>query len=337
MKKLEYRKERLVRGIKARTDDIYGVSGFKEITYLLLPRALPVIGLAVLPVLVNDYWREVIISACVMALLALSWTLVTSVGLVSLGQALFVAFGGYIAGILNFYFHLPIYITIVVGTILGGALCTLLLMPVLRLKGIYFSMVTLVLPLVFSNIIEATHIFGGNNGLNSLSRFPNSSIMVYVAAVATLVCFFGFRKLIGTDYGLVFTSIGDNEQAVMSGGINIFARKAQCLFIGGSVGAFAGAFITHWIGFVGTPAFALDYSIIPIASGVVGGIGSYAGALLGAFIVVPLSEILRGIEGGVRTLFYSVALLIFIVSVPEGIFIYLERKYHEFERWVKVE
>jgi branched-chain amino acid transport system permease protein len=68
----------------------------------------------------------------------------------------------------------------------------------------------------------------------------------------------------------------------------------------------------------------------------VGGPGTLAGAAVGAFILVPLSELLRGI-GGLRIVFYGVFLVVCIVALPEGIFHYMERKYHQFERWVEVE
>lgn len=333
---MKNRKERIDRGIKARTDDVYAVSGPKEISYILFPRMLLVLGLIISSILANEYWQEVIVSACLIGLLAVSWTLLTSVGLVSLGQALFVASGAYIAGILNYYLNWPIFITIPTGTFVGGAFCTFLLMPVLRLRGIYFSMVTLILPLTIGKVFEALHILGGNDGLSGLGRFTNSTVTCFLAVLATLGCFFGMRRLMATDYGLVFISIGDNDQAAMSGGIDVYSRKNQNVFLAAAVGAFVGAFITHWIGFVGTPAFALDYSILPIASAVVGGIGSQAGAMVGSFIVVPLAEILRTL-GGIRMLFYSLALLVFIILLPEGIFKYLERKYHQFERRVKVE
>jgi branched-chain amino acid transport system permease protein len=68
---------------------------------------------------------------------------------------------------------------------------------------------------------------------------------------------------------------------------------------------------------------------------VVGGTGTLAGAWLGAFILVPLSEILRGI-GGLRIVVYGLFLVVFIVALPEGIFHYIQRKYHQYERWVEV-
>ena len=83
------------------------------------------------------------------------------------------------------------------------------------------------------------------------------------------------------------------------------------------------------------PVFALDYSILPIASAVVGGIGTLAGSVLGAFILVPLSEILRGL-GGLRIVIYGLFLVVFTVAIPEGIFHYIQRKYHQIERWVEV-
>jgi branched-chain amino acid transport system permease protein len=88
--------------------------------------------------------------------------------------------------------------------------------------------------------------------------------------------------------------------------------------------------------FVGMPVFGLGYSILPIAAAVVGGPGTMGGALTGAFILVPLSELLRGI-GGLRIVFYGLFLVIFIVALPEGIFHYVQRKYHQFERWVEVD
>ena len=106
--------------------------------------------------------------------------------------------------------------------------------------------------------------------------------------------------------------------------------------IAGAIGSFCGAFMTHVYMFVGMPVFALDYSILPIAAAVVGGPGTLAGATFGAFILVPMSEALRGF-GGLRIVFYGVFLVIFIVALPEGIFHYIQRKYHQIERWVGVE
>ncbi|MGO9569707.1 MAG: branched-chain amino acid ABC transporter permease [Desulfomonilaceae bacterium] len=330
------RKERIDRGIKARSDDIFALSSYREMLYAALPPVVPVIALLILPLILPAYWQKVLLQTAIFALLAMSLDFLVTAGMVSLGQALFFGVGAYTAGCLDHYAGLPIWLTIPLATVLGGALCTIFLLPVLRLRGVYFSMVTLVLPLMFERIIEATGALGGTEGLTGIKPFPNSGVEMYVVIVVLLVALFAFRRLATEDYGLVLKAIKDNDRSVMSGGINIYWLKAQALFIAGCVGSFCGVYMTHVYMFVGMPDFALDYSILPLAAAVVGGMGTFAGSLMGAFILVPLSEALRSV-GGLRTVIYALSLSVFIVVIPEGIFHYIQRKYQQFERWVEVE
>lgn len=330
------RKERIDRGVKARSDDIFALTSYREMLYVAVPPVLPVMALLILPLIVPPYWQKVLLQTAIFALLAMSWDFLVTAGMVSLGQALFFGLGAYVAGCLDHYAGFPIWLTIPLATLLGGALSTVFLLPVLRLRGVYFSMVTLVLPLMIERIIEATGIFGGTEGLTGIKPFPNPWVEQYVVIVVLVIALFGFRRLVTTDYGLVLKAIKDNDRSVMSAGINIYWMKAQALFISGCVGSFCGAYLTHVYMFVGMPDFALDYSILPLASAVVGGMGTFAGSLMGAFILVPLSEALRSV-GGLRTVIYAVSLVVFIVLLPEGIFHYIQRKYQQFERWVEVE
>ncbi len=333
---MKKRKERIDRGIKVRSGDIFALSSWREMAYLAAPRLIPIVGCLVLPFFLSIYWQKVLLSVAVFALLAISWDILAQSSMVSLGQALFFGMGAYSAGVLNHYFGLSPFITIPLATILGGFICTVLLLPVLRLRGIYFAMVTLIIPLMLVRVIEATKIFGGTEGLSGLDALPSKWIELYLVLTALLAALFGFRRMMESDYGLVLRAINDNDRSVINAGINIYWMKVQALFISGAIGSFAGAFMTHVYLFVGMPVFALDYSILPIASAVIGGPGSLAGAMFGAFLLVPLSELLRGI-GGLRIVFYGLFLVIFIVALPEGIFHYIQRKYHQFERWVEVE
>ena len=333
---MKRRKERIDRGIKARSEDIFALSSYREMLYLLVPRAIPVVGLLGAAPFLSPYWQEVFISTAVYALLAISWDMLISAGLVSLGQSLFYGIGSYMAGALNYYWGWSPLFTIPVATVGGGLLCTVMLLPVLRLRGIYFAMVTLVLPLMLMRLVEATRILGGTEGLTGLTPFPNPLMSLYVIQIALLMALFGFRRIINSDYGLIVRGINDNDRSVMSAGINIYWYKTQVLFLGASVGSFAGAFGTHVDMFAGMPGFALDYSLLPVASAVVGGMGTFAGPMIGAFILVPLSEILRAL-GALRIVFYGLFLVVFIVALPEGIFPYMQRKYHQFERWVEIE
>jgi len=304
--------------------------------YLAVPRLLPVVGCLVLPLVLGVYWQKVLLSVAVFALLAISWDILAQTGMVSLGQALFFGVGAYCAGVLNHYWGVSPFITIPVAAIAGGLICTLFLLPVLRLRGIYFSMVTLIIPLMLVRIIEATKIFGGTEGLSGMTPLPSKWVELYLIMGVLLTVLFSFRRMLDSDYGLVLKGINDNDRSVINAGINIYWFKAQALFIAGSIGAFSGAFMTHVYMFVGMPVFALDYSILPIAAAVVGGPGTLAGATFGAFLLVPMSEALRGF-GGLRIVLYGVFLVVFVVGLPEGIFHYIQRKYHQFERWVEVE
>lgn len=333
---MKKRKERIDRGIKARSEEIFALSSYREMLYLLAPRAVPVLGLLGATPFLTPYWQEVFISTAVYALLAISWDMLICAGLVSLGQSLFYGIGSYIAGALNHTWGWSPLFTIPAATVGGGLLCTLILLPVLRLRGIYFAMVTLVLPLMFSRLVEATRILGGTEGLTGLTPFPNKLTALYVIQLALLAALFGFRRILGSDYGVVLRGINDNDRSVMSAGLNIYRYKAQVLFLGASVGSFTGAFGTHLDMFAGMPGFALDYSIMPVAAAVVGGMGTFAGPMLGAFILVPLSEVLRAL-GTLRIVFYGIFLVVFVVALPEGLFHYMKRKYHQFERWVEVE
>jgi branched-chain amino acid transport system permease protein len=331
------RRERIDRGVKARSDDLYALGSAREMLYLAGPRVLPVALLLLVPLLLGPYWgQKVLVSVAAYGLLAMSWGFLQAAGLISLGQSLFFGMGAYLAGIAAHYWSWGPLLSIPFATLGGAALCTLVLLPVLRLRGHYFAMVTLVFPLMMVRLIEATRILGGTEGITGIPSLSSPLAEAYLALGAGLAALFGLRRILASDYGLVFQAMRDNDRAVMRAGHNLYALKAQALFLAGLAGSFAGAFVAHKDMFVGMPAFALDYSIMPIAAGVVGGPGTIAGPALGALILVPLSEKLRDL-GSLRIVVYGLALVVFAVALPEGIFPWLVRKYHQRERWVKVD
>ncbi len=327
------RKERIDRGIKACTDDIYCLSSLREIAYLLVPRILPTVVLVLLLLVLPVYWKKVLLITFVMAIMAMSWDFMASCGLVSLGQALFFAVGAYLAGGLNHYFGLPLYVTLPVATLMGGFISSILIFPALRLRGMYFSMVTLIIPLMFMRIIEATKILGGTEGISALTPFPGVFSSIVIGMAAVFMTFVFLRRFVSSDYGLVFIAMKDNDNAVEASGFNTLWFKVQAVFLGSSLCSFCGAFMTHYHMSVGMSAFALDLSIFPLAASIVGGMSTLAGPLLGTMILGPLSEALRAF-GSFRVVIYSALLMFFIVAVPEGLFPYLKRKYEQMERWV---
>ena len=332
------RKERIDRGLKVRTEGIYAISDIREILYLMGPRILLIAGLFALPFVFElaPYWKKVINIMCAYAVLALSFDFLANyVGLVCLGGAFFTGVGGYFAAIFNTTLGMPIWLSMPLATIAGAVFCTFCLLPCLPLRGVYFAIVTLMYPLLFTRIIEALDILGGTNGMTGIDAFPNAYVENYTIIAIALIFLFGMRRFVNQDVGLVLRGVKDNDQAVRASGISVTRMRIIAVFIASLIGCSAGAYIAHLYMWAGISLFALDFSIIPIAAVVIGGGGTLVGAMIGAFILVPLSEILRAF-GTFRIVIYCIILTGFIVFKSEGIMVYLQRKYHQFERWVKV-
>ena len=331
------RKERLDRGIKIRSDGLYALMSWRELSYLLIPRLLLIVGILILPlVMPTMYWQRVISIVCIYAMLALSFDfLAHHVGLVSLGGAFFIGTGGYIAALLNTSFGLPPVLTIPIATIVGAIFCTLLLLPCLPLRGVYFAIVTLMYPLLLARVIEALDIFGGTDGILGVESFTNRWMEQYFIIAMVLLFLFGSRRLVTQDLGLVLRAVKDNDQAVRASGMSVTYYKTIAVLIASAMGCLGGAYLVHLYMWAGLSMLALDFSILPIAATVIGGSGTLIGPVLGAFILVPISELLRAF-GTMRIVFYALILLGFIVFRSEGIMVYGQRKYHQFEKWIKI-
>jgi branched-chain amino acid transport system permease protein len=332
----ERRKKRFDRSVKVRSEGLYAISSWREMGFLAMPRLLLILGLLVLPLTLDMYWQRVLCTAGIYALLALSFDFLAEyVGLVCLGGAMFIGFGGYTSGVLNAYFEWSPFVTIPIATLGGAFMSTLVLIPCLRLRGIYFAIVSFMLPLFSVYIIIALGLFGSTEGISALDTLPNIWVEQYVVIGAIIVALFAIRRLVNEDIGLIFRGIKDNDQAVRASGISITSYRIKAVFIASLIGSFAGAYLSHLYGWLGLSLFAMDFSILPIAAAVMGGMGTLVGPVIGAIILTPMSEALRGF-GQLRVVLYCLVLIGFILYKPEGLMNYLERKYHQFERWEEV-
>lgn len=326
------RRRRIDRGVKVRSESIYCVDSLKEILYLLAPRALLVLGVLALPLLVPGlYWKKVLCIVGIYGLLAVSMDFLANyVGLICLGTAFFVGVGGYVSGLLSVLFELPLWVTVPTATLFGGAFCTLAFLPCLRLRGVYFAVVSFVYPLAASKLVVATNSFGGTDGITGVGMFTNIWWSQYLILGLALLCTFGLRRLANEDVGIVFRGVRDNDQSIRAAGMSVTRYKSLALFLGASMGCLAGAFLSHLYGWVGVSLFSLDFSIFPVTAVVVGGPGTLAGPLLGALILVPLSESLRSFSE-LRIVFYSLLIVFFIIFWREGLLNWARRLYEQTE------
>jgi branched-chain amino acid transport system permease protein len=100
---MKKRKQRIDRGIKARSGDIFSLCSWREMLYLASPRLIPILGFLILPLVLGAYWQKVLLSVAVFALLAISWDILAQSGMISLSQALFFGMGAYASGVFNHY------------------------------------------------------------------------------------------------------------------------------------------------------------------------------------------------------------------------------------------
>ncbi len=332
----ELRKERLDRGVKVRADSIYAISSMKEIMFLIGPGLALIILLLIMPLVLPPFWQRIMAVTGVYVLLSISFGFLASyVGLVCLGGALFVGMGGYISGLLNSV-GVPMFFSMPIATLLGAFICTILLLPCLPLRGVFFAIISFVYPLFAARVIAALGIFGGTDGIAGLDVMSNAWGMLYLIVAVVMVVMFGMSRLVNyEDVGLVLRGVKDNEQAIKASGLNPTWYKAQAVFLAAAIGCFAGAYLTHLYGWVGMSLFAIDFSILPLAATVIGGTSSIFGPVIGAILLVPISESLRDF-GTLRIVFYALILVFFVVFFTEGILDFLKRKYEQFEHWVRV-
>ncbi|MEW6664492.1 MAG: branched-chain amino acid ABC transporter permease [Thermodesulfobacteriota bacterium] len=331
------RKERLDRGVKVRSDTVYGVSSWKEILFLLTPRAALIAVLLLAPLFVPSlYWQRVICILGVYALLAIGFDFLAHfVGLVCLGGALFIGVGAYLSGSLNHYLGLPPVLTIPIGSVGGALICTIILLPTLPLRGVYFAIVTFAYPVVLERIIVAADILGGTDGIPGLSILSSTWVSQYSILGIVLLSVFGLRRIVNEDIGVVFRGVKDNDQAIRASGLSVTYYKAMAVFFAASMGCFGGAYLAHLYGWVGMSLLSMDFSVFPLVATVVGGPATIAGPLVGCMVLVPISEMLRAF-GAMRIVIYSLIMVFFILFWSEGLLNWARRKYEQFEHWVRV-
>ncbi|RJR16773.1 MAG: branched-chain amino acid ABC transporter permease [Desulfobacteraceae bacterium] len=273
-----------------------------------------------------------LIMACIFAIFAASWDLLAVTGQVSLGHALFFGSAGYTAALINIHFGLPAWITIPLGGLSAVVVGLLAGIPALRLRGFYLSLVTLAYPVILTGIIFVfPDFFGGEMGLIGISRLSGSRVGDYYTVVL-IMAFSGFimwklsdagSKVLRT--GVVFHAIREDEIAARNSGINTVRYKLMAYAFSGFFGGVAGGLYIHFIRIAGPSSLEVFFSVQALLWAVFGGMGTIYGAIVGVFILFPLTEYLRIYEWGeaLRFVIVSLVLIFILLFMPEGISVWV--------------
>jgi ABC-type branched-subunit amino acid transport system permease subunit len=298
-------------------------------------RFLPRMGLAAVigivavagPLASGDgYLVHLMALATTYAVAAMSLNLLVGVsGQISLSHAAFFGLGAYATAILGTR-GVPFWLTVLAGIVAGAAGGVALGIPALRLRGHYLGMVTLgfgqIVSIVLVNWVDVT---GGANGIPGV---PSPSLLGWAPAndreylplvvTAAVLCYLGLWAVDRSSLGLQLKAIRDDDVAAASIGVPTARLKLFAFVASSAIAAFAGSLFVGLLGVASPESFNIGQSILFLVMVVVGGLGSFGGAVVGAVIITLAPEYLRGLDQWYRFAFGAVVVVL-AMFLPSGL------------------
>jgi len=280
-----------------------------------------------------SYVQNILFLIYISAALASAWNIVGGyAGQFSIGHSLFFGFGAYTTALMYIRFGISPWLGMLFGALLAFFFSLTVGRVLLRLHLHFFALSTMAVLLVFNCI--ATHwvdLTGGAVGIDiplvpGIQNLVFTSVIyyVYLALVFLVIITIISYKIRNSKAGFYFLSIREDERAADALGINVQYYKTIALSISAFFTAIGGAIFGLYAGhIVPDLVFSVDRSIDVILFSIIGGVGTVLGPLVGAFIMVPLTEYLRALFGskviGLNYIIYGVILIIVIFKLPQGI------------------
>ena len=244
-------------------------------------------------------------------------------GQLSIGQAAFYGIGAYTSALLTAKLGVPFPLALI-GAGAAAAIASLLMVPITRLTGAYLAVATLGFSIiVFLFIQNEEWLTGGSYGFIGIPRAelfgyalrdPMWSYYLNVGVAA--IVYFTFARIEGSRFGRAINAIRQDADAARASGVRVTLLKSECFVIAAFVAGLAGSLYAHEVRYLAPNDFTFWKSIEMLIMVVIGGVGSLAGAILGAAVVVGLPEYLRAI-GDYRMLVFG-AILIATMLFGEG-------------------
>jgi branched-chain amino acid transport system permease protein len=283
--------------------------------------------LLVVPFLFRDYFIDVAILAGIYIILALGLNVVVGfTGLLNLGFVAFYAIGAYSYALLNTRFGLDFWSALPFSVALTSVAGFLLAVPALRLRGDYLAIVTLgfgeITRLILNNWDSVTRGPNGISGIAppvimsvSLGKLSYYYYLVLFFVVATV---FITRRVYASRIGRAWVAIREDEIASSVAGINTTLYKLYACAFGAFWAGLAGAVFAGKMQFVSPESFTFMESVLILCMVILGGLGSIAGVIVGACLLVLLPEVLREVQL-YRMLALGIGLVLLMVYRPQGL------------------
>jgi len=284
---------------------------------------LAAVFLVVYPLLVhNRFFLHLSIMVLLYALLGMSWNLLGGyTGQISFGHAAFFGTGAYTSTLLLLRFGLSPWLGMFVGAVLALLLSLPLGWLTFRLRGPYFALATLAFAEVVRVIVyNWDSLTGGGDGLNILANLGGIVRFYYIILGLTVAGTLVMRGCVRSRWGYFLNAIREDEDAAEALGVPATRMKLTVLAISAFFVALAGSFFASYQLYINPDlVYESQISIQMIVVTIVGGIGTFEGPVVGALVIVPLSEYFRGLSPVANPLIYGLFIVIFMMFLPEGI------------------
>ncbi|PLC52715.1 branched-chain amino acid ABC transporter permease [Pollutimonas nitritireducens] len=304
----------------------------RTFAYVPVPTGSGIAALATLAVIALAPWfgGQFVLHLAVLTALNIvvvnGLALISRSGQLSLGHAAFMAVGAYVAVLATNSLGLSFVTSTLAATVVTAVVAFVLGWIILRLRGVYFVLVTFAFgELVRLVLLDFSEITGGANGITGIgaaeilgfafdTRARFYGLALFTALASTLFMLVLFRRPIGQ----AIDAVADNPSLAESSGLSVHRLQLFSFVVGCALAAIGGALQARYIGYISPESFNTGISIGLIVMLVIGGRLSVWGPLVGAIVLTPLPELFRG---AVQTqhIFYGAALILILRFLPGGL------------------
>lgn len=293
------------------------------------------IAIAAPPILASIYWTSVLTMIVINSLMTASLRTIYIIGEFSLGHVGFMCLGAYTSALLAEKAGLPFVLTLPAAGLISGLLAFALGYPFMRVKGIYFVILTLVtsesLRLLAFNWRSLT------GGLDGLIGFPGAGVLsipglgridfsgfaeyYYLTLIVVCVSLFILYCLEKSKLGFTWLAIRDADKMAGSLGVNVLRYKVICFSVSCFFAGLGGGLFAHFeraLGPNATAFFGVMTTIYFLIYMVVGGKSRFAGPILGAVVLSLISEFTRPVEEYQSMVIGAIAIGM-VMIIPDGL------------------
>lgn len=251
------------------------------------------------------------------------------------GGVAMMAIGAYSVASLSIHAGIPFLISIVVGGFLTGLISLSIILPALRLRGLYLAMISVGFHLIIEQVIGGwKSLTGGYDGMclpkASLFGFELSGDMAfyYIVLLAVLLSLYGTRNLMKMRVGRAIWSLGQDPVAASVIGLNVGFYKIVAFLICAFYCGVSGGLLACYLRFITPDHFTMNLAIMLLVGMIIGGWGSLGGSIAGGFFVTFLPEVIGLAKDafiGASTALYDlesaisgIIIIVVVIFIPKG-------------------